>query len=278
MDHIRFHTAGIPLSTKPQKNTENGLRRIKELGLDGMELEYVRGLVMDLPRLRQTGILARQLGLTLTAHAPYYINLFAREKHKVDRSYEYILDTARLLDAAGGYSIVFHAAYYMGHKPENVYKDVLRHIEHIASIARKEALKVHIRPELMGKHSQFGTLDEICRVSRDAGMPILPCVDFAHHHARSGRDNHYDAFARVFDTIARVVGEEALRDLHIHFSGIEYVPSGEKRHLILRESDMRSREFLKCLIDFNAAGVVVCESPNVEGDTLLLKKLYRSME
>src|SRR5208283_3953498 len=101
---------------------ENGLRRIKELGLGGMELEYVRGIVVDFPKMRKIGELARENGLVLTAHAPYYIDLYAREKEKVDRSYQYILDTARALDAADGFSVVFHAAYYPGTKGLEVYE------------------------------------------------------------------------------------------------------------------------------------------------------------
>ena len=256
---------------------ENGLRRLKELGLDGMEIEYVRGVVMDIPRMQKLGNLAKELGLILTAHAPYYINLNAREKEVVDRSYQYILDTARLLDCAEGYSVVFHAAYYLGSRPQDVYEAVKSHLIHIAAIARKEAMRVWLRPELMGKISQFGTLDEILSLAREAGGRIAPCIDFAHLHARTGRYNTYEEFAEVFEKTAEELGDEALENMHIHYSGIRYSSRGEQKHLILRDSDARFREFARALKDFNIAGAVVCESPNIEGDTLLLRNCYLSM-
>jgi deoxyribonuclease IV len=277
MDKLHFLTAGIPLSAKPKKNMENGLLRIKELGLDGMEVEYVRGVITDYRKMGQVGKLARELGLVLTAHAPYYINFFAREKEKIDKSYQYVLDTARLLDVAGGYSVVFHSAYYLGIKPEDVYPAVKNHLKHLSDLAEKEALKVWLRPELMGKISQFGTLEEIVKLAEEIGGHIYPCIDIAHLHARTGRNNTYEEFAAVFDMLEKRLGEKALKNMHLHYSGIKYSFKGEQKHVILRDSDMRYREFLKALKDFDICGVLVCESPNVEGDALFLKKIYQSM-
>ncbi len=277
MNKLHFLTPGIPLSTKPNKSMENGLNRVKELGLDGMEIEYVRGVIVDYIRMRQVGKLAKESGLVLTAHAPYYINLYAREKHKVNKSYEHILNTARILDCANGYSIVFHAAYYMGTKPAEVYPAIREHLQHISAIIEKEGLRVSLRPELMGKISQFGTLEEIVSLSKDLGGPIKPCIDFAHLHARTGRYNSYEEFAGVFEYIKKELGEEALKEMHMHFSGIKYSLRGEQKHVITRLSDFKTREFLKALRDYEVCGVLVCESPNGEGDTLLLKKIYNSM-
>lgn len=277
MDDLLFLTPGIPLSTKPVKNSLNGLKRIKELGLDGMEIEYVRGVILDYPKLREMKAAAKQLGLILTAHAPYYINLCAKEKIKVDKSYEYILDTARALDAAGGYSVVFHAAYYLDRKPQEVYDAVRLHLEHLSAIAKKEALKVWLRPELMGKRSQFGTLEEIVQLAKEIGGNILPCVDFAHLHARTGGFNTYEDFSKVFNYIGKELGDDALKNMHIHISGIFYSQKGEQKHAILRSSDLRYREFVKSLVDHGICGAVVCESPNGEGDALLLKKTWLSM-
>jgi len=277
MDKLNFLTPGIPFSSKPNRNLENALKRIKELGLDGMEIEYVRGVIVDFPKMKSVGKLAKDLGLVLTAHAPYYINLYSKEKEKVNKSYQHILNTARLLDYAGGYSIVFHAAYYMGNKPLEVYPAVREHLIHISNLAEKEALRVFLRPELMGKKVQFGTLEEIVRLSKEIGNHILPCIDFAHLHARTGRYNSYEEFVKVFDYIAKELGEDALKEMHIHCSGIKYSLSGEQKHVNLRYSDFKYREFLKALKDYDICGVLVCESPNVEGDTLMLKRIYESM-
>jgi len=278
MHKLHFLTAGIPLSTKPKKTIITGLKRIKELGLDGMEIEYVRGIVYDVNYIKEVGKIAKDLKLVLTAHAPYFINLFSSEKRIIDKSYEYILDTARLLDYANGYSIVFHAAYYLEKKPELVYKSVKEHIEHISQIASKEALKIWIRPELMGKKSQFGNLEEIIKLSKEINGKILPCIDLAHLHARTnGKFNSYEEWARLWDFMGNELGEESLKNVHLHFSGIKYTDKGEQKHINLKDSQFRYREFLKSLIDYDIYGVIVCESPNIEGDTLMMKKTYLSM-
>lgn len=277
MDKLHFLTPGIPYSTKGKKTIENGLKRIKEMELDGMEIEYVRGVHLDYGRAKEYKSVAEDLKLVLTAHAPYYINLYSNEREKVVSSFNHILNTARMLDAMGGYSVVFHAAYYMGNKPAEVYPVVKERLREILDIARKEALKVWIRPELMGKKTQFGSLSELLNITKEIGGKIMPCIDFAHLHARYGKDNTYEEFAKVFETIKNELGEEALQDMHIHVSGIKYSDKGEISHLNVRKSDFRIREFLKCLKDYNICGVLVCESPNIEGDTLLMKLIYESI-
>ncbi|MFN4216611.1 MAG: TIM barrel protein [Brevinematales bacterium] len=277
MNKLAILTPGIPYSTKKPKGSLFALDRIAELGLDGIELEYVQGIRLDYNHMKVLGEKAKSLGLVLTAHAPYYINLFSPEKPKIDKSYQYILDTARALDAAGGYSIVFHAAFYLQQPPQKVYPVVKDHLKHIADIAHKEALKVDIRPELMGKPTQFGSLDEILEVCAEVGPPIKPCIDFAHLHARTGKFNSYEEFARVFEKVKEILGEEALQDMHIHYSGIQYNTKGEQKHLIIRKSDARYREFCRALIDYNIGGALVIESPNIEGDTLLFKLTYQAM-
>ncbi|MGC8764936.1 MAG: TIM barrel protein [Brevinematia bacterium] len=277
MDKLYFLTPGVPYSTKKKRNIENGLKRIKELDLDGMEIEYVRGVHLDYKKAAEYKGIANDLKLILTAHAPYYINLYSKEREKVDASFQYILNTARMLDAAGGYSVVFHAAYYMGNKPTEVFSIVRERLGEINRIAQKEALKVWIRPELMGKKTQFGSLSELLNLTKELGGRIMPCVDFAHLHARYGKHNTYEEFASVFEMIKNELGEEALFDMHIHVSGIKYSEKGEISHLNIRQSDFKIREFLKCLKDYNICGALVCESPNIEGDTLLLKMIYESM-
>jgi len=277
MDKLCFLTPGIPYSTKGKKNIENALKRIKELGLDGMEIEYVRGVHLDYNKAKEYGQVAKELGLVLTAHAPYYINLYSNEKQKVEASFNYILNTARMLDIAGGYSVVFHAAYYMGNKPAEVLPIVRDRLREIQRIAKKEALKVWLRPELMGKRTQFGSVSELLDITKELGGKIMPCFDFAHLHARYGKHNSYEEFASIFEKIKETLGEDTLYDMHIHVSGIKYSEKGEISHLNVRQSDFKIREFLKCLKDYNICGVLVCESPNIEGDTLLFKIIYESM-
>ncbi|MFQ6119545.1 MAG: TIM barrel protein, partial [Methanosarcinales archaeon] len=121
--------------------------------------------------------------------------------------------------------------------------------------------------------TQFGTLEEILNLSMELDG-ILPCIDFAHLHARTGKNNTYSEFHSILSMIENNLGKESLEDMHIHVSGIEYEIRGEKRHLILKESDFNYQDLLKAWKEFDIKGLVICESPNLEGDALLLKEEY----
>ncbi|MEA2120931.1 MAG: hypothetical protein EGMGGAKC_00238 [Dehalococcoides mccartyi] len=81
----------------------------------------------------------------------------------------------------------------------------------------------------------------------------------------------------MLTTMADYLGESALKNMHIHISGIDYSPRGERQHLNLAESDFNYKELLLCLRDKGCAGLVICESPNLEEDALLLKETYFSL-
>ena len=158
-----FGTAGIPNSTKTP-GTLAGLEQVHELGLDCMELEFVRGVNMSTRDAREAGKRAFRLGIRLSAHAPYYINLNAKEPEKVAASRERIMQTARITALFGGQSVVFHPAYYLRDDPSKVYDSVKNNVEQLVAQLKAENITVKLRPELMGKESQFGTLDEILQL------------------------------------------------------------------------------------------------------------------
>jgi deoxyribonuclease-4 len=110
-------------------------------------------------------------------------------------------------------------------------------------------------------------------------MPaIKPCIDFSHHYARlQGGPNDYAAFRLVLQTIRSRLGPAALERLHVHISGIEFGPRGERRHLPLVRSKFRYRELLRALRDERVSGWVVCESPEMEDDALRLQRAFRRL-
>ena len=271
-----FGTAGIPHSSFSPKTTQSGIIRVHELGLGCMEVEFVQGVRMRVNTAIDVGEVARKRGIRLTAHCPYYINLNSKEEEKVIASRERILQTARVAHAFGGDGIVFHPAFYMKQAPEKVYEKVKRHLTEIIEQLEKEKKRVWIRPETMGKGSQFGTLNEILRLSAETDG-VAPCVDFAHLHARTGNFNTYKEFSQVMIQIGEKLGREALDNLHLHVSGIEYGDKGERRHLNLGESDFQHGELLQALKDHDAKGMVICESPNLEGDASLLQATYETL-
>jgi deoxyribonuclease-4 len=134
-------------------------------------------------------------------------------------------------------------------------------------------LAVTLRIETMGKRSQFGSLDEVLALCRDVDG-LQPCLDFSHLYAREGKVNAYLDFERVLSKVARKLGPRSLRNVHIHIAGIHFGDRGEIKHLNLEETAFRTDEWLQVLRDLGVEGMVICESPNLEGDAVMLKKLY----
>jgi len=277
VDRLRFGTAGIPLST-PKRSTIDGIIHVRNLGLDAMELEFVRGINLKPELAKKIKYVAKKHDVLLTAHAPYYINLNASEKAKVEASKKRIIQSAERLYQAGGWSVVFHAGYYMKQDPAKVYNRIRDALREIERELMDRGIKVWLRPELTGKPTQFGDLKEIVKLSEELEM-VLPTIDFAHAHARNrGKCNSIEEWREMLSFIEDRLGREALDNMHIHMSGIEYTEKGEKRHLPLRESDMRWEDLLKVLKEFRVKGVVISESPNIEEDALLMKKKYEEIK
>lgn len=272
MDKLYFLTAGIPLRAGV-KGYKKGFEIHDEMGLDGLEMEFVRGVRIS----EKSKAEVASSNKIITAHAPFYVNLNAREEDKVEASVQRIIETAQVTNELGGYSITFHAGFYLNQDQEVVYNKIKNQFKVITETLNKENNKIWVRPETTGKASQWGDLDEIVRISKEFEF-VLPCVDFSHIHARyNGLWNSYDEFALIFDKIGNELGQYALDNFHAHIAGIEYTAKGEKKHLNLEESDFNYKDLLKAFKDFGVKGVIVSESPNIEDDAKLLKEYYLSL-
>ncbi len=272
---LLFGTAGTPLKSK-DRGSLRGVEVVRELGLDCMELEFVRGVRMKPELAEQVREAAEKNKVVLTAHGPYYINLNSLDLQKKKDSVRRVLETARIAHIAGAYSITFHAAYFMGQDPAKVYGTVRDEIKKIVLKLQDEGINLWVRPETTGKASQLGSLAETIRLSQDVEQ-VLPCVDFAHLHAREGKMNTHSEFCSVLSELEKGLGRNVLNNMHIHMSGINYGPKGERNHLVLKESDFKYKELMKAFKEFRIKGVVISESPNIEGDALLMKKTYERL-
>ncbi len=271
---LRFATAGLPhCLTKGDYRHAMPLLR-NELGLDAIEVEFVHGARMKPEVAQEVGELARKHDIAITIHGPYYINLNAVEPEKRESSRNHILSSARIGKLMGARSVTFHPAFYLKMDPEVVYATVRDEMAFLQRTLQEEGNPVRLSPELTGKPTQWGSIEELVRLGKD--LPgIIPCIDFAHHHARSGgRRNSYQEFAAVLQALVDGLGPQVLSDMHMHVSGIAYTPKGESKHLVFAEADLKYQELLQALLDFNVQGVMVCESPSIEDDTMFLKSEY----
>lgn len=273
-DKLNFITAGMPLRTGKGSYTK-AFDILKEMNLDGMELEFVHGVRMS--DTNRDFVKNMSKDFVITAHGPFYINLNSQEEEKIDASLQRIIDTASVASEAGAFSITYHAAFYMGKDKETVYNQVKTQTKRIIEILENENINVWIRPETTGKATQWGDIDEIIKLSKDFEQ-VLPCVDFSHLHARSaGKYNTYDEFSKILEKMGTEIGQYALENFHGHLAGIEYTAKGEKQHLNLENSDMNYKDLLKAMKEFGVKGALVCESPNIEDDCKLIKDYYYSL-
>ncbi|SES76845.1 Endonuclease IV [Methanococcoides vulcani] len=277
MKELLFGTAGTPVSAKKRGSVE-GIQRIRELGLGCMELEFVRGVRMKEGMAERVRATAEAEGVTLSVHAPYYINLNSAEDEKIEASIERIYQSARIGALCGASSIVFHPAYYLKQSSEEVLERVSGLLGRLASRLEDEGINAVLRPETTGKPTQFGDLEETLMIA-SAIEGVMPCIDFSHLHARSsGEYNTIEEFRDVLVKVEEYLGREGLEDMHCHVSGIEYGNKGEKNHLVLRESDYNYTDLMAAFREFDVKGLVICESPNLEGDALLLQDTFRKAE
>ena len=258
------------------KSTLDAPRYVKEIGLDAYEYEAGNGIGASLSLFSEIGRRAREQGVAMSFHTPYFISLSSVEETKRQNSIEYIqqsLDAAHLL---GAKVIVIHAGSCAKiSREEALYlaKDTLYKTLHTV-----ERYGISLGIETMGKINQLGTLDEvlsICQMDR----ALVPVVDFGHLNARGcgGVFQNEEDYYRVFEQIALTLGDEVARNLHCHFSMIEWTDKGEKKHHTFERVDFGPPYEPLCdVIRKNRLSpTIICESNGTQAeDALLMKQRY----
>ncbi|MBI2668309.1 TIM barrel protein [Candidatus Woesearchaeota archaeon] len=273
---LLFGSAGIPLST-PKPDTLTGIQHVRKLGLDAMELEFVRSVHVSEEKAPLVKEAAKRNNVTLTCHGQYFVNLNAQTEKTLQESVRRILEASRRAHQAGAWSICYHMAYYMKDDPEKVFQKVKVQAKKIVQQLKNEGNAIWLRPETGGKIAQFGDIDALVKLSQEVEQ-VLPCIDWAHHYARSlGKVNSYEQFAEILAKIEKGLGRQALDNMHMHLEGIAYTDKGERNHLTVAECDFKYKEVLRALKDFKCKGVLISESPNVEEDGLLFKKTFEKL-
>ncbi len=276
MDKLRFGTAGIPHSTKG--DTLKGIEQVRKIKLDAMELEFVHSVNISKEKAPAVAEIAKKQDVVLTCHAPYFINLNSEDKKKFHASISYITNSAKILSLCNGWSVCFHAGYYMKDTKEKTYEKIKEGIKKIVAEVKQQDDKIWIRPEISGKRSQFGDLDEVLKLSQEIEQ-VLPCIDFSHLYARTvGENNTVAEFKTILTKIEKELGKNALDNMHIHVAGIEYGEKGEKNHLLLKESRFNYKDLLRVLKEFKVKGVLICESPNIEDDAMMMQEIYERLK
>ncbi len=275
---FKFGTVGSPIGTpKKPGGSVGAIEFSKSIGLDALELGWVQAVRVSEETCAAIKAAGETHGVALSVHAPYFINLNA-DKDEWPKSRKRLMDAAHYGHLAGATEIVFHPGSYFGRDPREVMKAALPRLEKCVVELRKAGNPVTLRPETMGKSAMLGSFEDALEMSRQIAG-VQPCLDFAHLHARPGDGtvNSADEWSRLLERYAQVLGAQTLTNLHIHLSGIEYGPKGEKNHLPLDEADLKWKDLLKTLKKFGCGGRILCESPIMEEDALRMKKAWGKM-
>lgn len=275
-DRLLFGTAGIPNSTVKKNSPIEGVKTVHAYGLDCMQLEFAHGVRMKEEVSSGLRKVSYELGIPLTSHGPYYINLNAREQDKIDSSVERIIQTAKISDLCGAESMTFHAAFYMKDSPYDVFDLVEKSLNVIEERLGRLDIEIELRPELTGKTSQFGSLEELISLTKSVNS-CSPCMDFSHLYARTGQYNTYKEFCEVLDLLKSELGRNSLDNMHIHISGISSNSKGDLKHLNLNDSDFNWKDLMKALKDNDCKGYMICNSPGLEKDAKMLKDFYLAL-
>jgi deoxyribonuclease IV len=272
---FRFGTVGSPSSTpKKPGGSVGAVEQIKALELNALELGWVQSVRVTPETCASIRDISIKNNVAISVHAPYFINLNADDE-EWPKSRKRLMDAAYFGNLAGATDIIFHPGSYFSQPAEIVLVKAITRLNDCVEELQSSHNHVVLRPETMGKVAMLGSLEDTLTMSREI-KGILPCLDFAHLHARAGDGsiNTTAEFLAILNSYAKSLGDNALQNLHIHLSGIEYSEKGERNHLPIQESDFNISALFSALHQMNCSGRILCESPILEEDALFLKQLW----
>ncbi len=250
-------------------------------GLDCFEYQCGRGVNIGIEKATELGKIAKEKGISLSLHAPYYISMSSVEEEKRVNSIKYILDSARAVNSMGGDRIVVHTGSCGKISREEALelaKDTMRLA--INALDNEGLSNIHICPETMGKVNQLGTLYEVMELCK-LDERLIPCIDFGHLNARDlGVIKIIDDYDDILKTILNELGSDRFNNFHSHFSKIEYTTGGEKRHLTF-EDKVFGPDFeplMELVAKYGLSPVFICESAGTQDiDAKQMKDYYEGV-
>lgn len=257
---IKLGPAGL------EGNFVEGLNFLKNNKLLAVEIPFTYGVKMSNDTAKEIALLNKKTKISISVHAPYYINLASKEKEKIIASKKRIIDSCERAHYMGGNYVVFHPGFIMERKRSDVYEMIYQNISDLQDTLKSKGYKkVKLAPETTGKVSQFGNIDELLEIRKEIGCEL--CVDFAHLYAIN--QGNVD-WSEIFNKL------KGIKHIHSHCSGIEFGDKGEKRHKILEKDFFNpiAREIIKRKIDIT----IISESPITWKDSLKMKEVFLNIK
>ncbi len=253
---------------------------VKAFGLDAYEYEAGRGVAASDAVLAEIGRAAREADVYMSLHAPYFISLSGTVTETRLKSIRYIDESLRAARFLGADTIVVHtgsAAKISRAEAMALAADTL-----CKTLEELDPDGIAIGLETMGKINQLGTLDEVIALCKLDPVRLHPVVDFGHMNARElGKEFlSADDYRRVFDTIAVQLGDDIAKNLHCHFSKIEWTAAGERKHLTFDDTVFGPafEPLMEVLVKDRLTPTIICESAGTQAeDAKSMKDLYLSL-
>lgn len=251
---------------------------LRDMGLDAYEYSFGRGIRIKEATARALGENAKAQQITVSVHAPYYINLATPDPDKRRNSINYIVNSVIAADWMGANRVVVHPGV-PGKKDRREALEMAKEVlaEALEEIDRLGLGYISLCPETMGKKNQLGTIDEIMELC-SLDKRLIPAIDFGHIHARGeGAINGKEDYARILDALEFSLKDERASSFHMHFSRIEFTSAGESRHWNLKDVQYgpEFEPLAELLVERKLQPTVICESKGMMAeDALQLKKIY----
>ena len=236
---IKFGPSGnsIAFANAGFSKSEQSAKWVKDLGLNCFEYSFGRGVNMSDERALEIGNAFREQGVEISVHAPYYINFANPDEEMAEKSFGYVISSAKKLQLLGGKRVVFHPASQGKQSREKAVELTIERLKTLRDRIYQEGLDHLIFcPETMGKLGQIGTIEEVtefCKIDKI----YTPCVDFGHVNAREfGSLKEEIDFEKRLSYMVEELSHERMKNFHIHFSKIEYSAKGEVKHLTFEDN------------------------------------------
>ncbi|MEM3699348.1 MAG: TIM barrel protein [Candidatus Bathyarchaeia archaeon] len=280
-DRPRFGPAGVPPTFRMMKAALSDVPRLlREEGLDAFEYQAVRwGAKPQIKReeAEKLGLEAKEKDVWLSLHGSYFIN-FCGGKDVIEASKQRLIACATAASWMNAHIVVFHPGFY-GKKPQNeVFKNCLEAIRETVKTLKDLGIEsVKIGPETMGKPSQFGSLDDILSLCEEVEQ-TQPVIDWAHLHARDkGRLKTIDDFRKIVEEIEKSLGTDAVKNMHCHFTKVEFTDKGEKCHHVMDEVDYGPdfKMLAKVIAEYKLNPVIISESPILDLDAIKMRDILQ---
>jgi deoxyribonuclease-4 len=276
-DRPRFGPAGVPPSFRVMKAALADVPRLlREEGLDAFEYQAVRwGAKPQMKRedAEKLGLNAKENDVWLSLHGSYFIN-FCGGKDVIEASKQRLIACATAAEWMNAYIVVFHPGFYGKKQQKEAFTNCLEALKEVVEAMKTLGNKnVKIGPETMGKPSQLGSLDEILGLCKEVEQ-TQPVIDWAHLHARDkGRFKTVDDFRRVVEDIENRLGTEAVKNMHCHFTKVEFTDKGEKCHHTMDEMNYGPdfEMLAKVIAEFKLKPVIISESPILDVDAIKMR-------